>query len=252
MTVWHSHWGIQGNWYKELWLTNEAIKANTQRDAKILQYSIKSVLVNLVRSSVGNIVVLECTQVEHDVLDRKELAKDEETFVGLIPTAPDNFPTGICRHWVGDQVVLQSSETRIIYIHNFHHHHRHRHHHHKSGMRKNLAVKTFIVFWGHEKVSKDRGILRIFGSSSAASSFHPYPCIMSSPEPDALVYIAACERLDHYQTKVKPALQAFVSQIESAASNTAANQQGGHSADYLTCTYPSTVEHRLPTSNIKD
>ncbi|KAG7339326.1 hypothetical protein IV203_017623 [Nitzschia inconspicua] len=33
--------------------------------------------------------------------------------------------------------------------------------------------------------------------------------------------------------KVKPALQAFVSQIESAASNTAANQQGGHSADYL-------------------
>ncbi|KAG7373677.1 hypothetical protein IV203_034401 [Nitzschia inconspicua] len=56
MTVWHSHWGIQGNWYNELWLTNEAIKANAQRemvscggglasrDAKILQYSIKSVL----------------------------------------------------------------------------------------------------------------------------------------------------------------------------------------------------------------
>ncbi|KAG7350174.1 hypothetical protein IV203_009534 [Nitzschia inconspicua] len=56
---------------------------------------------------------------------------------------------------------------------------------------------------------------------------------MSSPEPNALVYIAACERLDHYQTKVKPALQAFVSQIESPASNTAANQQGGHSADHL-------------------
>ncbi|KAG7355339.1 hypothetical protein IV203_004695 [Nitzschia inconspicua] len=51
--------------------------------------------------------------------------------------------------------------------------------------------------------------------------------------PFCQVYIAACERLDHYQTKVKPALQAFVSQIESAASNTAANQQGGHSADYL-------------------
>ncbi|KAG7363830.1 hypothetical protein IV203_037031 [Nitzschia inconspicua] len=67
----------------------------------------------------------------------------EKLFVGLIPTAPDNFPTGICRQWVGDQVVLQSSETRIIYIHNFHHHH-----HHHLGMRKNLAVKTVIVFWG--------------------------------------------------------------------------------------------------------
>ncbi|KAG7357725.1 hypothetical protein IV203_002413 [Nitzschia inconspicua] len=43
-------------------------------------------------------------------------------------------------------------------------------------------------------------------------------------------------QIDHYQTKVKPVLQAFLSQIESAASNTAANQQrqqGGHTADYL-------------------
>ena len=31
------------------------------------------------------------------------------------------------------------------------------------------------------------------------------------------VYIAACESMDHYRSKVKPALQAFVSQIESAA-----------------------------------
>ncbi|KAG7337664.1 hypothetical protein IV203_037004 [Nitzschia inconspicua] len=49
------------------------------------------------------------------------------------------------------------------------------------------------------------------------------------------VYIAACESLDHCQTKVKPVLQAFLSQTESSVSNTAANQQrqqGGHTADY--------------------
>jgi hypothetical protein len=34
------------------------------------------------------------------------------------------------------------------------------------------------------------------------------------------VYIAACESLDHYRTKVKPSLQAFVSQIEAASNNT--------------------------------
>ena len=47
------------------------------------------------------------------------------------------------------------------------------------------------------------------------------------------VYIAACENVDHYRTKVRPSLKAFVSQLESTESNTAANQQGGHSADYL-------------------
>ncbi|KAG7337661.1 hypothetical protein IV203_025199 [Nitzschia inconspicua] len=42
--------------------------------------------------------------------------------------------------------------------------------------------------------------------------------------------------LDNCQTKVKPVLQAFLSQIESSVSNTAANQQrqqGGHTADYV-------------------
>lgn len=47
------------------------------------------------------------------------------------------------------------------------------------------------------------------------------------------VYIAACENFEHYRTKVRPSLKAFVSQLESSDSNTAANQQGGHSADYL-------------------
>jgi len=43
------------------------------------------------------------------------------------------------------------------------------------------------------------------------------------------VYIAACESTEHYRTKVKPALQAFVSQIESAANSgsQAASKSGG-------------------------
>lgn len=53
------------------------------------------------------------------------------------------------------------------------------------------------------------------------------------------VYIAACDNAEQYRTKIRPALQAFVSQIESAASNTAANQQGGHSADYLIVYIPT-------------
>lgn len=64
------------------------------------------------------------------------------------------------------------------------------------------------------------------------------------------VYVAACKNIDHYQSKVKPALQAFVSQIESASSNTAANQQGGHSADYLIVYIP--VGGGASASNIKD
>jgi len=47
------------------------------------------------------------------------------------------------------------------------------------------------------------------------------------------VYIAACKNVDHYRSKVRPSLRAFVSQLESSESNTPANQQGGHSADYL-------------------
>ena len=44
------------------------------------------------------------------------------------------------------------------------------------------------------------------------------------------VYIAACESMEHYRTKVKPSLQAFVSQIESAANSdahSAINSKGG-------------------------
>ncbi|KAL3922790.1 MAG: hypothetical protein SGILL_002013 [Bacillariaceae sp.] len=64
------------------------------------------------------------------------------------------------------------------------------------------------------------------------------------------VYIAACESMEHYRTKVRPALQAFVSQIESAASNTAGNQKGGHSADYLIVYVP--VGGGATVSNMKD
>lgn len=60
------------------------------------------------------------------------------------------------------------------------------------------------------------------------------------------VYIAACDSAEHYRTKVRPALQAFVSQIESAASNTTANQPGGHSADYLIAYIPTTNQRGGP------
>jgi trafficking protein particle complex subunit 10 len=45
------------------------------------------------------------------------------------------------------------------------------------------------------------------------------------------VYIAACESLEHYRTKIRPSLQAFVSQIEAAATN--ASTSAGSSAHYL-------------------
>mmetsp|Transcript_44352 Transcript_44352/g.50195 ORF Transcript_44352/g.50195 Transcript_44352/m.50195 type:complete len:1544 (-) Transcript_44352:65-4696(-) len=53
------------------------------------------------------------------------------------------------------------------------------------------------------------------------------------------VYIAACESTVHYRTKIRPSLRAFVSQLESAPSNTSGNQQGGHSADYLIVYIPT-------------
>ncbi|KAG7350110.1 hypothetical protein IV203_009470 [Nitzschia inconspicua] len=177
----------------------------------------------------------------------------EKLFVGLIPTAPDNFPTGICRQWVGDQVVLQSSETRIIYIHNFHHHH-----HHHLGMRKNLAVKTVIVFWGttvlvdscpaltttiksikrrryftdiwkfirrfiisslslHTVITRTgrtgnrhknkQGVNTPWGGTFSTAIVPVIDPAEWHTGPYCQVYIAACERLDHSQTKVKPALQ---------------------------------------------
>ena len=49
------------------------------------------------------------------------------------------------------------------------------------------------------------------------------------------VYIAACESTEHYRNKVKPALQAFVSQIESAAnSGSTPRKNSGASEDMST------------------
>lgn len=62
------------------------------------------------------------------------------------------------------------------------------------------------------------------------------------------VYIAACENTEHYRTKVKPSLQAFVSQLESVASNTAGNQQGGHSAEYMIVYIPIGGSHSTGTT----
>jgi len=70
-----------------------------------------------------------------------------------------------------------------------------------------------------------RPVISMNGSSSDPSEWHTGPFCH--------VYIAPCESVDHYRTKVRPSLKAFVSQLESTESNTTANQQGGHSADYL-------------------
>jgi hypothetical protein len=57
------------------------------------------------------------------------------------------------------------------------------------------------------------------------------------------VYVAACESLEHYRTKVRPSLQAYVSQIESAASGSAAgsstSSHGASSAHYLIVYVPT-------------
>ena len=41
-------------------------------------------------------------------------------------------------------------------------------------------------------------------------------------------YIAACESLEHYRTKIRPSLQAFVSQIEAAATNFSTSSSTAH------------------------
>lgn len=61
------------------------------------------------------------------------------------------------------------------------------------------------------------------------------------------VYIAACESTDHYRTKIRPSLRAFVSQLESTASNTAGNSQGGHSQDYLIVYIPTGDDRAIAT-----
>lgn len=56
------------------------------------------------------------------------------------------------------------------------------------------------------------------------------------------VYIAACSGLDHYRNKIRPSLQAFVSQIEAAATQPQLSNgggQGGQSAHFLIVYIPT-------------
>ena len=72
-------------------------------------------------------------------------------------------------------------------------------------------------------------------------------------QPFCHVYIAACESTEHYRTKIRPSMRAFVSQLESTASNTAGNQRGGHSADYLIVYIPTGDGHVItPKKNKKE
>mmetsp|Transcript_17550 Transcript_17550/g.43176 ORF Transcript_17550/g.43176 Transcript_17550/m.43176 type:complete len:1387 (+) Transcript_17550:51-4211(+) len=61
------------------------------------------------------------------------------------------------------------------------------------------------------------------------------------------VYIAACQGLDHYRAKIRPSLQAFVSQIESAATQpqlATTGGQGGHSAHFLVVYIPTGAKEK--------
>ena len=72
--------------------------------------------------------------------------------------------------------------------------------------------------------------------------------------PFCYVYVAACSSLEHYRSKVRPSLQAFVSQIEAASTNA---PLGGNSAHYLIVyvpTGPKTVDdhssEEVPTGRV--
>ncbi|CAJ1940214.1 unnamed protein product [Cylindrotheca closterium] len=61
------------------------------------------------------------------------------------------------------------------------------------------------------------------------------------------VYIAACQGLEHYRAKIRPSLQAFVSQIESAATQpqlATTGGQGGHSAHFLVVYIPTGAKEK--------
>jgi hypothetical protein len=73
-----------------------------------------------------------------------------------------------------------------------------------SGIIENLSVRTVLT----KSHGGSLGILPDLPATSDELCDEPY----------CHVYLAACEGYEHYRTKVKPSLQAFVSQLEAAAS----------------------------------
>ena len=82
-----------------------------------------------------------------------------------------------------------------------------------------LPIRTFLTqsHGATHALIGDSGIA-LPGTSAATAAPVSDPAEWHNG-PYCHVYIAACESLDHYRSKVRPSLQAFVSQIEGAASN---------------------------------
>jgi hypothetical protein len=121
----------------------------------------------------------------------------------------------------------------------------------ETGYIETLPVRPVITRAGQAAdKSASKGINTPWGGTSSTAIVSVSDPAEWHTGPFCHVYIAACENMEHYRTKVRPALQAFVSQIESAASNTAGNQKGGHSADYLIVYVP--VGGGASVNNMKD
>lgn len=74
-----------------------------------------------------------------------------------------------------------------------------------NGVIERLPIRTVVAR------SHGGGVL-LPDDDAAKSAVHDY----SWERPFCYVYLAACESLEHYRTKVKPSIQAFVSQLEAA------------------------------------
>lgn len=74
-----------------------------------------------------------------------------------------------------------------------------------NGVIEKLPISTVVAR------SHGGGVL-LPDDDTAKSAFHDY----SWERPYCHVYLAACESLEHYRTKVKPSIQAFCSQLEAA------------------------------------
>jgi trafficking protein particle complex subunit 10 len=74
-----------------------------------------------------------------------------------------------------------------------------------GGVIENLPVRTVVA--------RSHGGGLVISDDTAQSAVHDY----SWEQPYCHVYLAACESLEHYRTKVKPSIQAFVSQLDAAS-----------------------------------
>lgn len=73
-----------------------------------------------------------------------------------------------------------------------------------SGVIENLPIRTVVA--------RSHGGGVVISDDTTQSLVHDY----SWEQPYCHVYLAACESLEHYRTKVKPSIHAFVSQLEAA------------------------------------